>query len=104
MPLKQVLAQRLSAAEELTAELREALIQIHQLRQTMANCEAERDRCRNTLATLMRNIGAADSCAGCRAPILWVRHRNQVAAPYNPDGVPHFATCPKADQFRKKGR
>jgi hypothetical protein len=39
-------------------------------------------------------------CRGCRAEIVWLRQRNNRMHPYNPDGTSHFATCPKADEFR----
>jgi hypothetical protein len=51
---------------------------------------------------LLKQIGAPDHCNGCGAAILWVRHRNGNAAPYDANGQPHFASCPKASQFRKR--
>lgn len=58
---------------------------------------------RAKMAHLMKQIGAPDHCSGCDAQIQWVRHRNGNAAPYDNDGTPHFAICPKAAQFKKKG-
>jgi len=35
--------------------------------------------------------------------IYWVRHPDSGRnAPYDPDGVNHFITCPRAADFRKK--
>jgi hypothetical protein len=104
MPLKQVLAAKLSTAEECIAELREALIELHELRKRLATAEAENDRYRQNMAALMTAIGTPDTCPmGCRAPILWVRNRiDKAAKAYNADGVPHSATCPKANPHRKQ--
>jgi hypothetical protein len=57
---------------------------------------------RARMAHLLKQIGASDHCNGCSASILWVRHRNGSATPYNMDGSPHFGSCPKASQFRRK--
>jgi hypothetical protein len=56
-----------------------------------------------TLA-LLRNIGDSALCSGCQAAIYWVRHKNGRKTPYDPSGLNHFISCPKAEQFstRKK--
>lgn len=62
--------------------------------------------------------GRASTCRGCAAEILWVR-LNGRWHPVNPRKLSividegngrlvsghesHYATCPKADDFRKKG-
>lgn len=56
------------------------------------------------LERLLNNVGQLSTCAGphCRAEILWVTHANGKRCPYNPNGEPHWATCPDSNQF--KGR
>lgn len=39
-------------------------------------------------------------CRGCKDIIYWVKTKNGNLMPINPDGKSHFATCPKADDFR----
>jgi hypothetical protein len=42
-------------------------------------------------------------CRSCQAAIGWYEHNeSKKRAPFNPDGTSHFATCPQADQWRKK--
>jgi hypothetical protein len=54
---------------------------------------------------LVLAIGERGVCSSpaCREEIWWIIHRNGRRAPYNRDGVTHFATCPAAAQFRKDG-
>jgi hypothetical protein len=40
-------------------------------------------------------------CKGCGAKIYWIKTDKGKNMPVDPDGVPHFATCPKVVQFRK---
>jgi len=40
-------------------------------------------------------------CRGCGMIIYWITVKEK-PMPVNPDGVSHFATCPKADVFRRK--
>jgi len=42
-------------------------------------------------------------CRGCNERIYWVKTKNDRPMPVNPDGTPHWATCRKAAEFRKKG-
>lgn len=55
---------------------------------------------------LLRHVGTPSRCRGCGAEVIWAYHRDTMKnTPYNLDGVNHFATCPKAAEFRpKKGR
>lgn len=51
------------------------------------------------------NVGVAErgTCKGCGAEIWWRRHEKTATPhPYNVDGVTHFATCFKADEFRSR--
>lgn len=41
-------------------------------------------------------------CKACGEQLAFVRHRNNQLAPYNLDGINHFITCVKADEFRKQ--
>jgi hypothetical protein len=49
-------------------------------------------------------------CRGCRGPMEWWVTPNQKRIPMNPmawphsPAVSHFATCPKADDFRKQAK
>ena len=40
-------------------------------------------------------------CRSCGAEMLWVTTRAGRRAPYDRDGVSHFATCPTADRWRR---
>ena len=51
---------------------------------------------------LLKQIGWPGQCRGCAAQVLWVTHRGGAKTPYDPDGMPHFATCPEAKRFKKE--
>lgn len=42
------------------------------------------------------------ACRSCGAPVAWTVTAKGRAAPLNLDGVSHYATCPQADQWRKR--
>jgi hypothetical protein len=42
-------------------------------------------------------------CRSCRAPILWCTTPAGKKAPVNRDGTSHFATCPEANSWRRRG-
>jgi hypothetical protein len=46
------------------------------------------------------NVG---SCRSCGASILWCWTPNGKKAPIDRDGKSHFATCPQADAWRRRG-
>jgi hypothetical protein len=75
---------------------REVVGQVRQLMQDLESAHAAAE-------ALLKNIGMAGRCKGCNARIYWVRHSSTTGrtAPYNPDGTPHFGTCPDADKFRR---
>jgi len=52
---------------------------------------------------LLKHVGAPALCKGCGAQILFVRHTASSGklTPYDPDGLNHFGTCPKAAQFKR---
>ena len=54
------------------------------------------------IAALLKAIGQPATCKGCPATIWWVRHLNGKRVPYDGDGTNHFATCPRAGEFRRK--
>jgi hypothetical protein len=61
------------------------------------------ERRNKALKLLFKNIGAAESqCRRCGATIYFIGHTNHAVAPYDADGINHFATCPYAKEFRKK--
>jgi len=46
--------------------------------------------------------GAAVSpCRGCGQSVAWITTKAGKLMPVDDDGTSHFATCPKAGQFRK---
>lgn len=46
----------------------------------------------------------AARCRSCQAPIAWATHEHTGRkAPFNPDGTSHFASCPQAGTWRKRG-
>lgn len=45
----------------------------------------------------------AARCRGCNASIEWWETPNGKKMPMNDDYEPHWATCPSAPDFRKKG-
>ena len=59
---------------------------------------------RKNIARLLRSVGSVSTCRGCSQSIVWVKHNSGRSAPYDADGTPHFATCPQADQFRRKAQ
>jgi len=55
------------------------------------------------MSMLLRNAGDRGVCKGCGAAVIYLCHaRTGKRVPYSLDGVNHFATCPEAEQFRKK--
>lgn len=42
-----------------------------------------------------------DMCKGCGAGIFWQKTKNGKWMPLDPDGTPHWSTCPKAEEFRR---
>ncbi len=51
---------------------------------------------------LVKMLGTVGQCRGCRAVVYWVKTKTGKNMPLDPDGEPHFATCPDAARFRKK--
>lgn len=56
---------------------------------------------------LLSVIGNPAKCGGeagtgCGAEIWWVTTKFKKAMPLNADAAPHWATCPKAQDFRRK--
>jgi len=41
-------------------------------------------------------------CRSCRAEVLWCVTPRGKKAPINADGASHFATCPEAEQWRRR--
>lgn len=70
---------------------------------TIKQLSQERDFARGLMVNLLSQVGDHGICKGCKAEIYWVQHRNGKRAPYDPDGVNHFATCPQAHHFKTKG-
>jgi hypothetical protein len=62
--------------------------------------QAELQHAVRRMNVLLSNVGDPARCRGCGADILWVRHASGRRAPYDLNGETHWATCPKAEQFR----
>lgn len=56
---------------------------------------------KEAMAKLLNLVGTPGVCRGCEASVFWVRHLNGANTPYDPSGLNHFVSCPKADNFRK---
>lgn len=41
-------------------------------------------------------------CRSCHAEVLWCFTPSEKKAPINRDGTSHFATCPQANDWRKR--
>jgi hypothetical protein len=71
----------------------------------VAQLTQDLDRYQKALAQLVHRVGSPGRCRYCPAQILWVHHLDTSAnAPYDPDGMPHWATCPGAAEARKQRR
>jgi hypothetical protein len=44
------------------------------------------------------------TCRGCQATIYWLVTEKGKRMPVDPDGTPHWATCPNAQEFRRRKR
>lgn len=47
-------------------------------------------------------IGNPGPCRGCGQLMLWVTLPSGKRTPLNATGITHFATCPKAGDFRRR--
>jgi hypothetical protein len=47
-------------------------------------------------------VTAPAACRSCGAEVVWERTKNDKLTPVNPDGTPHWATCPAAKDWRRK--
>jgi len=84
----------------LSLEIQEKDRQIERLRRLRSG-EEQDDA--DTLARLMRTIGNPGRCESCSAEVVWITTRkNGKAAPFDPGGKSHFATCPNANRHRKR--
>lgn len=59
------------------------------------------------MSNLLKLLGNVTTCGsasrpGCGAPILWVVTKAGKKMPLNGDGTTHWATCPKAIEFRRE--
>jgi hypothetical protein len=50
-------------------------------------------------------IGRVGRCRSCGAEVVFARNPyTGKVPPYDPDGAPHFASCPDADEWRGRGK
>ena len=74
----------------------------------MSDSTSEREQLRLAWALmrdLLARVGKPATCKGCGAAVFWVNHpKTGKKALYDPSGIIHFATCPKAADFRGKGK
>lgn len=47
--------------------------------------------------------GTKSYCKSCGAEINWVKTESGKFTPINLDGLTHWATCPDAKKFKKRG-
>lgn len=61
---------------------------------------------RNNIYNLLKQVGDEDCCDGkdCRARIFFVKHKSGFTQVYDLDAKPHWASCPNANDFKKKRR
>lgn len=50
---------------------------------------------------IMRNRPVICKGEGCRAEIYWIETESGKRMPVDPDGTPHWATCPDAGRFKR---
>lgn len=41
------------------------------------------------------------TCKGCHQAMFWVQTKAGKMMPVDPDGTPHWSTCPKAKSFKR---
>lgn len=66
----------------------------------------EADEAAQKMSNLLKLVGNPANCGrperpGCNQLIYWVATNKGKRMPVNPDGTPHWATCPKAAEFRR---
>lgn len=54
------------------------------------------------LVPLGMTAGNTGNCRSCRAEVMWVTTAAGKRMPIDRDGKSHFATCPQADDWRRK--
>lgn len=54
------------------------------------------------ITALLDRYGNEGHCRACPAGITWITHANGAKAPYDADGLNHFASCPARKQFKAK--
>lgn len=91
----------LHTEEASVAELESQIERLHQL---LEERELARQALDKRLTQLLSRVGQANICSGpnCGARVWWITHANGKKAPYDPDGTPHFATCPDSSQFHRR--
>lgn len=61
---------------------------------------SEQPRPDDKMRKLLQLIGNFGQCRGCNAPMYWLTTKAGKPMPVNPDGTPHWATCPKSREFK----
>ena len=69
-------------------------------REERPECKGCIDAAKRMLA-LLKNVGDSGTCRGCGLPIFWVTHKNGKKAPYDFDGLNHFGSCSKREDFKR---
>lgn len=60
-------------------------------------------RLRANIRALFKVLAVREStCKACGAAIFFVKTPAEKWLPYTADALPHFADCPKADDFRRR--
>ena len=63
--------------------------------------DSENIELRQKMSNLLKLIGNPGQCRGCQAAMWWIQTKAGKAMPLNPDGTPHWGTCPQARSFKK---
>ena len=56
------------------------------------------------MSNLLKFIGNASECRGCKAGIWWIVSRLGKRTPINSDGTKHWDSCPQAREFKMRQR
>ena len=83
---------------------------VRRLRQELNASEQLRYRAEGAMRLLLGLAGDIAECKGCGATVYFVKHRTKnkdgsnKTGIYNPDGISHYATCPKSGDYKVRQR
>ncbi len=50
---------------------------------------------------ILKLITDSAACEHCNTKVYWIRTKDTMKIPINPDGTLHVQTCPKGDRYAK---